>query len=184
MIRNRARFIVVLAAALIISSCIPVDDFGAYWDKAVVDAHLLGSWTQVPARPDQTRERGYAIGRIMRIGEKDGAYQIVEEDNHQFAPERSLPVGKYQFLAFPGKNGYIMRYKLRQNVLEFCFQNGPNLVDFVESNYPRVVNLKRNRAEGKYMTIALFDDEVFDVLAHIPDTDSFWVCDERFERTR
>jgi len=33
-----------------------------------------------------------------------------------------------------------------------------------------------------YPEIALFDDEVFNILSKIPATDDYWFCDVRLER--
>jgi hypothetical protein len=46
------------------------------------------------------------------------------------------------------------------------------------------VNIGRNRGEGRYLVIKQFDDEVFQALASIPDTPSYWDCDRTFERVR
>jgi hypothetical protein len=38
------RFWPYLVAVLALSSCTPVDDFGAYWDKGFADPVLEGTW--------------------------------------------------------------------------------------------------------------------------------------------
>ena len=58
------------------------------------------------------------------------------------------------------------------------------MVDFIEAHYPNGVNIGKNKGEGSYVTIKQFDDEVFQVVASIPDTPSYWVCDRKFERVR
>jgi hypothetical protein len=45
--------------AIPLTSCIPVEDFGTYWDKAVPDTRLEGNWKRVAARPDRDRKHGY-----------------------------------------------------------------------------------------------------------------------------
>ncbi|HUA20576.1 MAG TPA: hypothetical protein VMB25_17630 [Bryobacteraceae bacterium] len=183
------KLLLVLAGMLLLVACIPVEDFGAYWGKAGVDQALAGSWKHIAASPDQTREHGYGIGDIMHFVERDGAYE--ESFNEGKAPGdlpagpyKTLVIGKYRFLACGGKSGLIERYRVNGNELTFCDAFGPKQVEFVQANFPRVANLKKNPAEGSYLVIKLFDDEVFQVLSKIPDTDDYWVCDTKYERVR
>ena len=60
----------------------------------------------------------------------------------------------------------------------------PAVVDFIEAQHPNAVNIGKNRGEGRYIVIKQFDDDVFQALASVPDTDSYWVCDRKFERVR
>ena len=46
------------------------------------------------------------------------------------------------------------------------------------------MNIAKNRGEGSYVVIKQFDDEVFQALASVPDTNSYWDCDRKFERIR
>ena len=41
------RHLLPLVAFLVLSSCTPVEDFGAYWDKGVVDPALEGRWKKI-----------------------------------------------------------------------------------------------------------------------------------------
>lgn len=183
------KLLLVLASLLPLFSCIPVEDFGAYWSKAGIDKRLAGNWRRVAANADQTREHGYPIGDILHVVEKEGSYDMSLDDKtageRRLYPVRTLEVGSYHYWALGQENqkgGIIERYKVNAGVLEFCDSIGPSLVEFVGANYPHVVNMRKNRGEGDYMTIGVFDDDVFTILSKIPDTQAYWVCDTKFER--
>ena len=40
----------------------------------------------------------------------------------------------------------------------------------------------KNKAEGDYLVIDTFDDEAFTILSNIPDQESYWDCDQEWER--
>jgi hypothetical protein len=179
--------VALIAAMLSLASCIPVDDFGEYWDKALIDIRLAGDWKMVAATPDQTREHGYAIGDIMQFVPKDGAYDVTSESERAAGKQpmraKTITAGAYQFLAISAqKKGLIYRYKVGAQELELCMDLGPNQVEFVKTNYPYAKNLKKNRGEGSYLTIALLDGEVLGILSKIPDLDLYWDCDRKYVR--
>jgi len=180
---------VVVAALLCLSACINVDDFGPYWNRASVDRRLIGDWKLVPASPDQTRGKGYGIGDVLRIAIKADAYELTSFDDagkQLDAPQtaRTLAVGTYRFLASGPTRGMMAPYRLDGRTLYMCHQLGPAMVDFIEAHYPNAVNIGKNRGEGSYIVIKQFDDEVFQALASVPDTNSYWDCDRKFERVR
>ena len=177
----------LVVACFSLISCIPVDDFGSYWDKAGADPLLAGTWKRVAANPQQTRERGYSVGDVMRLVEKDGQYDLTDESakakGEKSMPAKTLTAGDYQFLAIAQENkGFILRYKVSAQTLEYCDAFGPSLVEFVRSNYPHAVGMKKSQGEGNYMTIASFNEETRAILGKIPDTAEYWSCDQRFER--
>ena len=53
---------------------------------------------------------------------------------------------------------------------------------FVRIRFPNAVNIGKNKSEGEYITIELFDDDVFKILAQIPDQPPCWHCDQKYER--
>jgi hypothetical protein len=180
----------VVATLLCFAACINVDDFGPYWNRASIDRRLVGDWKLVPATPEQTRARGYGIGDVMRVAIKGDAYELTSFDDTgkqrdaPFYPSKTLVVGPYRFLASGPIKGLMEPYRLEGRRLIFCQQFGPSMVDFIEAHYPNAVNIGKNRGEGSYVTIKQFDDEVFQAVASIPDTPSYWVCDRKFERVR
>lgn len=177
----------LVVACVSLISCIPVDDFGSYWDKAGADPQLAGTWKRIAANPQQTREQGYSTGDVMRLVAKDGQYDLTDDSakakGEKPMPTRTLTAGEYQFLTIAQENkGFILRYKVTAQTLEFCDAFGPSLVAFVRSNYPHAASMKKNQGEGDYMTIAFFSEETRAILGKIPDTDEYWSCDQRYQR--
>jgi hypothetical protein len=176
--------LLLAAATLSLVSCIPVDDFGPYWDKAGVDKRLAGRWKMVAANPEQTREHGYGIGDIVQFVEKNGAYDLRSEE--QIAkgeppmPAKTLTAGQYQFLALAVEHkGLIFRYNVDTRSLEFCDSMSKGLTEFVEKNYPRATSMKKLRGD---MRITVFSEETLAILSTIPDGEAYWNCDHKYER--
>jgi hypothetical protein len=163
----------LVIATFSLVSCIPVDDFGAYWGKAGIDRRLAGSWKWIGA---PNAEDGPSLfGDQIRVIENNGAYEITSYakgtkiDGGPFVV-KTLKVGRYQFLGvrFPsGKSGFMERYLIRRRVLQLCEQG---IDEFVTANYPQAVNMKNGGDVGEVISIALFDAEVFTILSKIPDT--------------
>lgn len=177
--------LLVFATLLPLTSCIPVEDFGAYWDKAGLDKALAGDWKQVPATAYQSRAQGYPIGDVMHIVAKGDAYEIsfsdegkAETDNPLY-PVKTLAAGPHRLLAAGPKKGGILLYRLRGRTLEFCNSFGPVMLGFVQKHYPDALNIRR---QGQDLTIALFDEEVFAILSKLPANENFGICATKFER--
>ncbi len=71
------RRLLVLGALLSLGACIPVEDFGAYWDKAGIDKALEGSWVRLAANEQQTIDSSYGVGTITRFDVKGDAYVML-----------------------------------------------------------------------------------------------------------
>jgi len=185
------RVCLTICAALAISSCTPVDDFGLYWDKGFVDPALAGSWKRVrPAREDQfpcpnlwrfTRSgTNYLLQSINPIDQTAGPQDVAEQnaDNERALNVRTLRIGKSLFLmqSDPGDQGKgaIVRYEMRRGVLnEYWIDNGPS-IDFVQSKFQTAKNIKTTYSPS-YVAIGTFDDEVFRALSEIADNPTYWV---------
>ncbi len=190
-------------AVVFLSSCIPVDDFGSYWQKGYVDPALLGKWSVTTPREDDERKEARSVKVVVdvfQVVNKKGIYQfdsLDEKDRQEkdYSPEpaRSLKVGSYMFLMEPDKKnlkkhrfikGYIRRYKLEGNVLQFCSLVPERTGAFLNKKYPKTKNIRRHVCIGKCMwdgvNIKKLNDEVSKVLSDIPDTKEFWQCDSEY----
>ena len=78
------------------------------------------------------------------------------------------------FLAVQKKGLILGHYKVTAQTLEICSQLGPYVVEFVQTRFPKAVNIGKNKGEGEYITIELFDDEVFKILAQTPNQPPYW----------
>src|SRR5262245_30884617 len=124
------RFVLSLVALLAFSACTPVEDFGVYWDKGLVDPALAGSWKKLglpganpsdipgPDRWRFTRDGSvYALRAINPIDPTAAPEEIAQQkaDNERATSARSLRIGKHMFLmqTFPGeREGQIERYEV------------------------------------------------------------------------
>ncbi len=199
--------LLLAVATLSLVSCMPVDDFGAYWNKAGIDRRLAGRWKSIGDLQD-----GFALfGAEMSIVENNGAYELTLPANgakDDVGPllVKNLRSGRYQFLAVrfaPEKSGFMERYQIRGRVLQLCDES---IDEFVSTNYPQAANLRNSGDVGSVMSIGLFDDEVFRILAKIPEMEAwlhrsqaapsddlprsaqpqnpYWYCYDAYQRVR
>jgi len=90
-------------------SCINVDDFGAYWNKASRDPRLLGKWKRVAWPSDPSPK---AAGQVLEFVNKGEAFVIRDSGQSEpLYPVKTLKVGPYDFLATGPKKGLIEQYK-------------------------------------------------------------------------
>ena len=89
--------ILVCLALLCLTACIPVDDFGSYWDKGTVDSALVGTWKNAEPKRGEVGLARLTIHkdtyRIMSLAKKD------RKDKPLFA--KTLTAGRYTFFMFP-----------------------------------------------------------------------------------
>ena len=192
-----------MVAVVVQLACTPVEDFGQYWDKGFVDPALEGSWKKV-APPgenpndipgaDQLRftrnGTSYALQGINPIDpafEPDVVAQIKADNEHRLSA-RTLRIGKSLFLmehdpAGPAKNSDVMvRYEVRRGRLREYWINNGDAVDFLKAKHPSAKNIRKNEAEGEYVVIKTFDDEVFRVLSEIADNPAYWFLNCEYKK--
>ena len=141
------RHLVPVVAFLVFSSCTPVEDFGAYWDKGFVDPALAGRWQKL-GMPGQNIDD--IPGADQLLFEKDGlsySWKMInpidsrlsaeeaaqrEKDNDSGWALRTLKIGNHLFWAFVapgGKKGNIIRYEIQGDLLlEYQANNGRALI--------------------------------------------------------
>ena len=198
------RFCTCLLAVLVLTSCTPVEDFGPYWDKGFVDPALEGSWKKT-GLPGQEID-GIPGADVLRFTKDDSSYRqydinptndtrlTAEEieqrkaDNAQPISVRTLRIGKHQFLMRrePGgeRKGCLVRYEIRRDTLdEYWIENGI-AIDFLLSKHPTAKNIRKNVAEGDYVVIGTFDDEVFRVLSEIADKPEYWILECQYKKIK
>ncbi|MFH1157969.1 MAG: hypothetical protein V1721_03680 [Pseudomonadota bacterium] len=165
--------ILLCLTALFLSSCIPVGDFGPYWDKGIIDPALLGKW-------NGEDKEGYGIV------DKGGTYQIDTLDEREkkeksYVPmtARTLKAGSYTFLMIKESNKKeVIRYKIEGDVIQKYSLAPEQLSAFLlKEKYPEAKNIVFGEVH-----IENFDDEVYKILSEIPDTKKFWVPDGKYRR--
>ncbi|HYD18072.1 MAG TPA: hypothetical protein VEF76_06315 [Patescibacteria group bacterium] len=162
-----------------LTSCLFVEDFGTYWNKATIDPALLAEW-----RIDEKETvRIESAGDTMRIEEATPK----EPSERAFVVARALQIGAYHYLMVKGKpegsaelqNLGLFRYLVTNDTLTVYWLHPERMNDFLVKNYSSVGNITVPPCIGKcrhptWTTIRLLDDEVYDILAKIPATEEFW----------
>ena len=199
------RFAICVVAVVVQVSCTPVEDFGSYWDKGFVDPALEGSWKKVAQNrenPDDvcgadllrfTRNGpSYAFQGINPIDstvEPDVIAQIKADNEHRLSA-RTLRIGKSLFLMEhdpsgpAGNSDVIVRYEVRRGALREYWIDNSAAVDFLEAKHPTAKNIRKNDAEGNYVVIKTFDDEVFQALSEIADNPAYWFVNCEYKKVR
>lgn len=187
------RFLAVLAI-LALAACIPVDDFGVYRTKTNIDQNLLGDWQEVP---NSSTNNGNSV--IHRLTAKNGAYistcLTCKSDKRKESFPETLRVGKYWFfvdLDEKGTGGVLTRYKITNDELISYSLNDDTAWNFIEEKYPDQKNIIMedfsprsllvkglSDPELNRLQIKLFDDEVYEILSHIPDNEIYWHIETR-----
>src|SRR5678815_681002 len=196
------KHILPVVAFLILSSCTPVEDFGAYWDKGFLDPALEGRWQKIgmPGEPidsipgaDQLlfvkNGQSYSWQGINPIDSRMSADQAEQrkKDNDERLDVRTLKIGNSVFVMSRGpagtKTGNLERYEIQGDLLlEYILENGAG-VDLLETEHPTARNIHKNKSEGSYVVIDTFDDEVFKILSEMSaDAATYWVLECRYRK--
>jgi hypothetical protein len=184
-----------MVAVVVQLSCTPVDDFGLYWDKGFVDPALEGSWKKLARSGEDPNDipgadllrfaRNGTIYSFQEIDPIDPAFepdviQQIKADNERRLSARTLRIGKQLFLmehdpeATAESANMIVRYEVRRGMLREYWINNAVAVEFLLAKHPLAKNIRKNTAEGDYVVIKTFDDEVFRVLSEIADNPAYW----------
>jgi hypothetical protein len=197
------RFIACLAAVVIQTACLGVDNFGAYWDKGFVDPALEGSWKKAgrigqpindTPGPDMWRftknGTSYSLQAINPIDPSSSPDEIAQAqaDNDTRIPSRSLRVGEslllMQFESGPNGQGWMERYEVEGDTLREYWIENSTAVDYVLDRRPTPRNITKNTGEGGYVVIHTFDDEVFQVLGELGDKARYWRLNCEYKKIR
>jgi hypothetical protein len=199
---NVKRHLLPIVAFLVLSSCTPVGDFAAYWDKGFVDPALEGRWQKigVPGEPidsipgaDQLlfvkNGQSYFWQGINPIDSTLSAEQAErrKKDNDARLDVRTLKIGNSVFIMSRGpaetQTGVLERYEIQGDLLlEYTIDNG-TAVDLLEAKYPTAKNIHKNKSEGSYVVIDTFDDEVFRILSEMSaSAATYWQLECRYRK--
>jgi hypothetical protein len=197
------RVTLAVLAAVTLASCTTVDDFGAYWDKGIVDPALEGSWKKVglPGEPinsipspdtlrftrDGSAYAAQALNPIDPAASADARAQQQADNGRQMAV-RTLRAGtaRLMMVRSPGGDGpgLIMRYDVQGDTLrEYWIENGHALA-WLAIKHPGARNIRHNAGEGADVVIGTFDDEVFRVLSDLAGSPANWRLHCEYQRDR
>ena len=189
------RLLLCVAAALAMASCVPVDDFGAYWDKGVVDPQLEGTWKTVGPPRREPEAGGIARLRFKRAGslysfEMMGAIDPAAspaEDGARAFNARTLRIGKRKLLMQRNGeapyDGILTSYEITGRTLSEYWLQGNVVLRFLRTRHPGAKNIHKNEGEGDFLVIGTFDDDVFRILSEIADDPVYWRLAARYEKS-
>lgn len=109
---------ILVGTTLVLSGCITVDDFGAFWDKDRLDGDLAGRWVAVKTADGDDGEMTFIRrGRSYVVLVREGDEKAKGADEQV----RTLRVGESRFLLsrVRGKaNGMMTAYRVTHDQLE------------------------------------------------------------------
>jgi len=173
----------ICLSLLLLTACIPVDDFGGYWEKGFGDSKMAGKWRKYS---------GTDKAEVL-VTAKHGWVQIDSLDPKErkakdYAPVRvrSLQAGRYYFLMARTKDG---RKKESLNLVRYAInKKGDTLVEynlsdnqmnaFLKKHYSKAKNIGMKACKGACLfsplKIGTLDAETVKILANIPDKRQYW----------
>jgi len=182
--RGRGAHAVLLGIlAVMLASCIDVEDFAATWSKTFLDPDLAGHWRKISQVPEDARHQWF-------FNERHGAYEVQlftdnrADDDGPMYPVKSLAVGPYLFLANGPQKGLMIRYKVVDGDVLWYKLDFRKTWAIIQEKYPDQKNIYQDSAADGAVKIKTFDDEVFRIISTIPDDDVFWHLDTALRRIK
>jgi hypothetical protein len=189
----------VVLMALLVTSCIDVDDFGEYWGKARVDRAFSGSWKRISPPLEVGKSD---LLQKLKFGIKDNAYEVVTkgisikedsgkavEESETLYPFKTLEVGHYHFLITYDANkkkGQMHRYEVNGNIFAVYGLQYKAACEFFQNNYPDAKNIQHYGHHGQWgpeCRIRSVDNEIYKILSAIPDNETYWGIDAKFQKS-
>jgi hypothetical protein len=182
-----ARTALVVFLALLLASCIPVKDFGVYWNKGVIDQALAGVWDKTEkdlASPQKVASKVVVENNTYRIDSMDE--QDLKQEDYKPVIARTLKAGGYTFLMVLDdgqgpKGGDLVRYTLKDGVLKTYESNAKSIGKWIKKHHPKATNIDASEDKGDF-SIKTLDDAVYGALSDIPDTAEYWKPVEEYRR--
>lgn len=186
------------AAILSVTACIPVDDFGTSWDKGTADSALVGTWDDILPQGDKPKdvvEKPKDAGMAITCAETACTLETLdpaEKMKADYKPMtlRTLTAGTYKFVMVreEGKTtGDMVRYSIDKGVFRQLTPKPAKTGDMLKEKYPNAKNISRPPCDpGNCMfdtiKIKSLDEETVKILSEIPDTEEYWVTEERYKK--
>lgn len=161
-------------ALIMLSSCIPVDDLEAYWDKGAVDSSFVGTW-QPQNRADAQTVLIAKDGDMLRVDSSDAKEREKKDYRPEFAKIIQRSKGNKFLVISEGvkhpKSGSLIRFKMAGDTLTVYDLNAAAVEAYLKEKYPHAANI---RVDDNQVKIATLDDETFKILCGIPDSKTYW----------
>ena len=193
--------ILAVLAALTVSSCMPVESFGAYWDKGIVDPALEGAWkkTGLPGEridgipgPDTLRFTRNGAAYLMQArnpidpSAPSDVRAQQQADNDRQVAVRTLRTGNALLMMVRNPDakvqGLIMRYDIQGTTLREYWIDNSRALAFLAMRPVEAKNIRRTDGGG-FVVIGTFDDEVFQVLSEWSASPKYWRLTCEYQKT-
>ncbi len=156
-----------LLALVLLASCIPIEAFGEYWDKGIVDPDLDGHWKKIGCT-------FLSQDQYMSFLKEDDHYALIhkgaEWTGGEGMPDVSIPaktliIGKHKFLMMDGKSHFkevnrVAKESVRKSVAEgeLTGANEDDLEAGILEEWEGIQGLQRYSVQGDVMTLYLLSD--------------------------
>ncbi|MEZ0262850.1 MAG: hypothetical protein ACAH80_17730 [Alphaproteobacteria bacterium] len=180
------------AALLSLAACIPVEDFGANWDKGTADTALVGTWDDILPAGEKPKD---SPGMAITCAESTCTLETLdpaEKMKKDYKPMtlRTLQAGDYKFVMVreEGKTtGDMVRYSIDKDVFRQSTPKPAKTAEFLKEKYPAAKNIHRPECKPDNcvfdsIKITTLDDETVKILSELPDTAEYWITEERYRK--
>jgi hypothetical protein len=186
------RFLLCLVV-LALSSCLPVHDFGTYWNKGYVDRAVLGNWDV-----NDSKKKNKTV--TVQVTDSGGAYLIKlvengkEKDQDGPLVGRTLNAGKYKYILYGSESdnkkrtATLLRYAVKNGMFITYDLKPDSFLKLLHDKYPKVAEIRRSGCDGRIICepieIGTLNADVFKILSEIPDTRKYWKASSAFLRAK
>ena len=165
--------LLLFVAALLLSSCILVDDLGGYWEKGVTDPALVGVWAPAD-NPSSSADKRIEI--TLGVDElQANSLNEKERAQKEYKPIffKILKVPPYTFFMMrddkDGKKGVLVRYKAGDDVLHLYVMRSAEAAKYLTTRFPEEM-----KGVTITPTIHVLNERALKLLVAIPDEPAYW----------
>jgi hypothetical protein len=179
-------------AILSLAACIPVEDFGAHWDKGTADAALAGTWDDIPPAGEKPKDDG---GMAVTCVETHCTLETLDpaekmKKDYQPMTLRTIKAGDYKFVMArdEGKTtGDIVRYTIDKDAFRQYTLKPGKTAELLKEKHPSAKNIHRPECKPDNcvfdsIKITMLDEETVKILSEIPDTKEYWTSEDRYRK--
>lgn len=179
---SKLKFFLILPFLLLLQACIVVEDAGIYWDKAILDIALEGSWKKT--NKDHKKKGCYTFA-------VDGkSYRSVKGTKIEKGLYRTLVVGSHKFFIIKyisdgkeiEKEFYVLvKYKVLNDSLTLYRSDLKGKEDILRSYLNKNISLGD---KSKGIAIKKLDEDAISTLEKLAGHTEFWKKAETYKRVK
>ena len=197
--RLNLKLLAILILLLAITAgCIPVENFGKFWSRGVIDSQLKGDWKSI-------EDANSGLKNNISFVKDNNLYKVkMYNPDTPAKPEDdfnciTLNVGSSKFLmvdsvkAFqkiappqsdlPFK-GILQRYSIKNGILTFYVINGSILSEDMKAGKVKGTVLDANQNTGLTPFTAILKEPQIDYLSKICNDEKYWPTKQNYQRVQ